>query len=111
MVNERGCLLIVQSSKFSRPSGTYLKLSGFPSIQPHFQFIVSNERSYFNEQESSALPTELTTQKENDLDYNNTLRKIQSGNPQISFQYSVLSFCKKYLNRENINRNERMPRM
>jgi len=38
-----------------------LKLSGVSSIQPHFHFIVSNERSYFKEQESSALPTELTT--------------------------------------------------
>jgi hypothetical protein len=38
-----------------------LKLLGVSSIQPHFHFIVSNERSYFKEQESSALPTELTT--------------------------------------------------
>jgi hypothetical protein len=38
---------------------SYLKLSGVSSIQPHFHFIVSNESSYF--QESSALPTELTT--------------------------------------------------
>jgi len=65
----KSCLLIVQSSKFSRWI-PYLKLSGFPSIQPHFHFIVSNERSYFNEQESVALPTELTTQI-NEMDYNN----------------------------------------
>jgi hypothetical protein len=40
---------------------SYLKLSGVSSIQPHFHFVVSNESSYFKEQESSALPTELTT--------------------------------------------------
>jgi hypothetical protein len=55
------CLLIAQSSKFLRFLNSYLKLSGFSSIQPHFHFAVSSERSYFKEQESSALPTELTT--------------------------------------------------
>jgi hypothetical protein len=74
-----------------------LKLSGVPSIQPHFQFIVSNERSYFNEQESSALPTELTTQNVNDLDYNNSPVKIQSGNLQNSIDFSVLYFAKNTL--------------
>jgi len=42
----------------------YLKLSGCPSIQPHFHFIVTNKGSHFIEQESAALPTELTTQSE-----------------------------------------------
>jgi len=74
-----------------------LKLSGVPSIQPHFQFIVSNERSYFNEQESSALPTELTTQKPNDLDYNNSRLKIQSEKLQNSFDFSVPCFAKNTL--------------
>ncbi len=64
MINEKSCLLIVQSSKFSRSVRTYLKLSGCPSIQPHFHFIVTNKGSHFIEQESAALPTELTTQSE-----------------------------------------------
>ena len=61
MINVKSCLLIIQSLRFLRCK-TYLKLSGCPSIQPHFHFIVSNERSHFKEQESAALPTELTTQ-------------------------------------------------
>jgi len=84
-----------------------LKLSGCPSIQPHFHFIVTNKGSHFIEQESAALPTELTTQSEKIITGRICIvqARVEGKNKSKHFQFGKLAV---YI--EN-SWNEGMPEM